>query len=153
MAVGITHILTVLSIVQYALRVGEWTDVATQDLLRQREEEQRQQMTWLLEEMEQRSREPRGFALQGTLLAACQHWWFWASAETLLVLFFGLYWLPRQRSAGSDADSQQGRHSGVQVEENCQARPDPYDTPGQDQPLGETGASAARATRFPRTAF
>ena len=153
MAVGITHILTVLSIAQYALRAGEWTDAATRDLLRQREEQQRQQMTWLLEEMEQRSREPRGFAQQGVLLAACQHWWFWASAETLLLLLFGLYWLPRQRSAGSDGDSQQGSDSGAQPEENGQAQPDPYDTPGQDQPLGEAGASAARATRFPRTTF
>lgn len=113
MAVGITHVLTVLSIVQYALRVGDWRDVATEDLLRQHEEQQSREMTWLLEEMEQRSQEPRGLAQEGMLLAACQHWWWWASAETLLVLF-GLYWLPRQRSAASDSGSHQGSSSSAQ---------------------------------------
>ncbi|KAK4830753.1 hypothetical protein QYF61_013249 [Mycteria americana] len=110
MAVGITHILTVLSIVQYTLKVGDQTDAATQDLLRQHEERQSREMTRLLEEMEQRSQEARGLAQQGVLLAVCRHWWVAASVETLLVLF-GLYWLPRRRSADSDSGGQQGSSS------------------------------------------
>ncbi|CAM9147440.1 unnamed protein product, partial [Bubo scandiacus] len=49
MAVFITRILTLLSIAQYVLRVGDQEDAATQELLRQREEQERQEMTWLLE--------------------------------------------------------------------------------------------------------
>lgn len=117
-------------------------------------------MTWLPEETEQRSREPLGFAQQGVLLVARRRWWLWVSAKILLLLF-GLYWLPRQRSAGSDGDSQQGSDSGVEEEteeENCQVQPDPDPdqiqiTPDPDQPLGEVGASTARATRFPKTTF
>ena len=62
-------------------------------------------MTWLMEKMEQSSQERRGLAPEGLLLAACQHWWFWAYADALLVLF-GLYWLPRQSSADGDSGSQ-----------------------------------------------
>lgn len=155
MAVGITHVLTVLSIVQYALRVGDWRDVATEDLLRQHEEQQSREMTWLLEEMEQRSQEPRGLAQEGMLFAACQHWWLWASAESLLVLF-GLYWLPRQRSAASESGSHQGSSSGAEEdreEEGWADKPDPYDTLGQHKAMDKLGICAVFAKPFSRTTF
>ncbi|CAN0149276.1 unnamed protein product [Bubo scandiacus] len=155
MAVGITHILTVLSILQYALRVGDPTDMATQHLLQQREEEQRQEMTWLMEEMEQRSQESHGLAPEGLLLSACQHWWFWVCAEILLVIF-GLYWLPRQTSADCDSGSQWGSASSAeeQVEEDdWEGRADPCDTLGQGKPLDKVGTPAASAKPFPRTLF
>ena len=155
MAVGITHILTVLSIVQYALRVGDRTDAATQDLLQQHEEQQSREMTWLLEEMEQRSQEPRGLLQEGVLLAAGQHWWFWASAETLLILL-GLCWLPRQRSADSKSGSQQGSSSSAErerEEDDWEDKADPYDTLGQDKSLDKVGTSTAFAKPLPRTPF
>ena len=169
MAVGVTHILTVLSIVQYTLKVGDQTDAATQDLLRQHEERQRREMTRLLEDMEQRSQEPRGLAQQGVLLAVCQHWWVGASVETLLVLF-GLYWLPRRRSADSDSGGQQGSSSSAveksEGEENewqgkagCSDMPDQVTSwekrPEwlvQDMP-GTMATFCAFSKPFPRTTF
>lgn len=44
-------------------------------------------MAWLLEEMEQRDQETPKLSQGRVLLSACQHWWFWASAKILLMLF------------------------------------------------------------------
>ena len=114
MALGVTHILTVLSILQSMLRVGEWRDVAAQELMQEYEQQQQQEMAWLLE-MELKSKEPHGLAHESVLLAACQHWWFWVCAEILLILF-GIYWLPRQRSADCDSGSQEGNSSSEEEE-------------------------------------
>ena len=158
MAVGITHVLTVLSIVQYALRVGNQPDAATQDLLRQHEEQQSQEMAWLqeqVEQMEQRSQEPRGLAPAGMLLAACQHWWFWACAETLLVVF-GLYQLSRQGSADSHSSSQQGSSSSEEEqreEDACEEKAGPYGALGPKKPRDKGRASAVFAKPFSRRAF
>ena len=152
MVVGLTRILTLLSIAQYALRAGDREDAATQELLRQRKEQQ--EMTWLMEKMEQSSQERRGLAPEGLLLAACQHWWFWASADALLVLF-GLYWLPRQSSADGDSGSQWGSSSGAEEQreedEAWEGKAEPSDTLGGDKPLDKAGTSAAPAKPSPRT--
>lgn len=73
MAVGITHVLTILSILQYTLRVNEQIDATTQDLLRQHEQRQSLEMTRLLEEIDQRSQAQRGLSHESVLLTACQH--------------------------------------------------------------------------------
>ena len=148
MAVFITRILTLLSIVQYVLRAGDRQDAATQELLRQREEQEQQEMTRLMEEVEQSSQERRGLAPEGLLLGACQHWWFWASADALLVLL-GLYWLPRQSGADGDSSSQRGSASGAEEQrgedEDCEGKAEPSDTLAGHKPLQKAGSSVAPA--------
>ncbi|XP_074666023.1 uncharacterized protein LOC141916939 isoform X1 [Strix aluco] len=148
MAVFITRVLTLLSIVQYVLRAGDRQDAATQELLRQHEEQEQQEMTRLMEEVEQSSQERRGLAPEGLLLGACQHWWFWASADALLVLL-GLYWLPRQSGADGDSSSQRGSASGAEEQrgedEDCEGKAEPSDTLAGHKPLQKAGSSVAPA--------
>ncbi|PKU40876.1 rna-directed dna polymerase from mobile element jockey- hypothetical protein [Limosa lapponica baueri] len=127
MAVTIRYILTALSILQYALTVGDQPDATTQDLLRQHEEQQNREMIWFLEEREQRSQELRRLYQ----LVACQNWQFWASAEVLLVLF-GLYWLPRQNSTDSESSGQLGSFNSAE-EEEWKEIPDTSDILPQDK--------------------
>ncbi|XP_026723236.1 uncharacterized protein LOC113490839 [Athene cunicularia] len=146
MAVGITRVLMVLTVLQHMLRMDDQSDPATQDLLQQREKQQQQEMTWLMEQMEQRSQELCSLTLVGMLPAVCQHWWFWASAETLLLLF-ELYQLRRQRSAVSNSSSQQGSCSGAKEqreEGDWEGKAEPCDS-------GSRKAFAASAKPFPRT--
>ena len=155
MAVVIARILTLLSFLQCVQRVGDQEDAATQELLQQREEQQRQEVTWLMEQMEQRSQEPCGLTLEGVLLAACRHWWFWSSAEPLLLLL-GLYRLRGRRSADCDSGSQRGRASGAdekREEDDWEGKAEPSHTLGQDKPQDKVGTSAASAKPFPRTPF
>jgi len=126
-----------------------------QDLLWQHEEQQSCEVAWLQQEMEQRSQEPHGLAHQGVLLAACQHWGFWVTAETLLLLF-GLYWLPRHKGANPDSDNQQQCSSGAEEdeeEEEWEKKPDPHDTLGQDKSKEKMRASSASAKSFLGTTF
>ncbi|XP_074736942.1 uncharacterized protein LOC141948426 [Strix uralensis] len=148
MAVGITRVLTLLSVLQYALRVGDQSDTATQELLQQREEQQRQEMTWLMEQMEHRSQELCVLIPEGVIPAVCQHWWFWASAETLLLLL-ELYWLCRRRSADGDSGSQRGSSNGAEEkreEDGWEGKAEPSHTLGQDEPQDNVGTSAASAS-------
>ncbi|OPJ66530.1 hypothetical protein AV530_016573 [Patagioenas fasciata monilis] len=116
-----THLLTVLSIMQYAVRVGDWTDTAMEEPLQEHEEQRSQMVAWMLEEMEWRSQglqvlaQENGLAQEGVLITVCQYWWVWVSADALLVLF-GLCWLHRQRSVGSESTSQQGSSSSAEKE-------------------------------------
>ena len=106
-----------------------------------------------LEQMEQRSQESRGLTSEGVRLAVCQHWWFWASAETLLVLL-DLYWLRRRRSADCDSGSQRGSSSDAEEEgedDDWEGKADPNDTLGQANP--RVGTPAASAKPFPRSPF
>lgn len=120
MALGIARILTVLSILQYTLRVNDRPDLSTQALLRQREAElteQRQQMMWLQqqveqeqerleqERLEQERQEPRGLP-QVLLLALWQHCDLCYATEALLTLL-GLLRLLRKWRAAAGSGSQQ----------------------------------------------
>ncbi|KAM4766868.1 uncharacterized protein ACIQIH_013015 isoform 1-T3 [Cyanocitta cristata] len=98
-----TQILVVLGVLQFALRADDQTAEVSEELLHQHEEQHSQEMAWLLE-MEQRSQELPGITQGSLLLSACQHWWFWAFLEMLLVLF-GFYWLPRQGSSSYDSSA------------------------------------------------
>lgn len=69
MSVGITHVLTVLSIMQYTLKIGDQNDTVMQYLLCQHKEQKNQEMIWLLEEMEQRNQEPCDLTQEGVLLS------------------------------------------------------------------------------------
>ncbi|CAM9185130.1 unnamed protein product [Bubo scandiacus] len=155
MAVFITRILTLLSIAQYVLRVGDQEDAATQELLRQREEQERQEMTWLLE-VEQRSQERRGLAPEGVLLGACQHWCFWASAEALLVLS-GLLSLLLARAATATAAGS-GEAPALprsrEDDEDWEGKAEPSDTLPGEKPLQKAGSSAAPAKQArPKNSF
>ncbi|XP_023790562.1 uncharacterized protein LOC111934635 isoform X1 [Cyanistes caeruleus] len=118
-----TQVLVVLGALYFMLRADDQTVKVTEELLHQHKEQRRQEMAallamqqrqekarmlkgeqksqemaWLLE-MQQRCQKLLEIAQGSPLLSACQHWWFWASAEMLLTLF-GFYWLPRRgRSA------------------------------------------------------
>lgn len=155
MAFGIARVLTVLCILQYQLRVGDPTDATTQDLLQQYAEQQRQQMAQLWEEAELRGQEPPGLAQESVLFAVLHQWWFWVSADILLMLF-GLYWLPRQRSNDSESDSQDGSSSSAEEEwkeDDWENEPDPYCTLGQDKSRDKVRTCSAFAKPFPGPAF
>lgn len=101
---AIVHALLLLGVIQFkvVLWEDEQTVKVTEELVRQHEEQRRQEMAWL-QQIELRSQELAGEAeiAQGSLLlSACQHWWFWAFAEILLVLF-AFYWLPRQEGSSA----------------------------------------------------
>ncbi|XP_072721515.1 inositol 1,4,5-trisphosphate receptor-interacting protein-like 1 [Ciconia boyciana] len=122
--------LVVLSIIQYPQMVGDELDEATRERMEQRAEYLRQEMTRLLQELEERSQEQRsqeqrgqeqsGFAWGALIITALQQWQFWAIAAVLvLVLLFGLCWWLRKRSPEPDSSSDEESSSSdrEQVEE------------------------------------
>ncbi|KAM6134153.1 inositol 1,4,5-trisphosphate receptor-interacting protein-like 1 [Phoenicopterus ruber ruber] len=127
-----TKFLAVLvqSIIQCPQMVGDELDEATRERMQQREEMLSQEMTRLLQELEQRSQEQSsleqripeqsGFAWGALLFAALQQWQFWAVAA-VLVLLFGLCWWLRKRSrepdGSSDEESSSSDREHVQEEE------------------------------------
>nr|XP_030138875.3 uncharacterized protein LOC115496941 [Taeniopygia guttata] len=124
----ISKILVLLGIFQYVVRVNQPTVKVTEELVKQHEKERIVEMARLLLMEKQ-----RGLTPGRLLLLACQEWWFWVGAEILLVLF-GLYWLPRQSSSDCDDGSQQETSTSAQEqmkeEENiCEDNPDSYDAP------------------------
>ncbi|KAM6392600.1 LOW QUALITY PROTEIN: inositol 1,4,5-trisphosphate receptor-interacting protein-like 1 [Pluvialis apricaria] len=93
------------------------------ELMQQCEEQLSQEMTWLLQELEQRSQEQSsqehsGFAWGAMLFAAFKLWQFWAIAG-VVVLLFGLCWWLRKRSHEPDGSS-----SREQVEEEDDSNDD-----------------------------
>ncbi|KAK2517165.1 hypothetical protein Q9966_014758 [Columba livia] len=101
-------------------------------------------MAQLWEEAELRGQEPPGLAQESVLFAVLHQWWFWVSADILLMLF-GLYWLPRQRSNDSESDSQDGSSSSAEEEwkeDDWENEPDPYCTLGQDKSRDKSSFSA-----------
>lgn len=84
--------------------------------MQQHREQLSAEMKWLMDHMEQGSQEPHRHAQEYMLLNACQSWYFWAAAEILLMLF-GLYWLPRKERADSGSGNQQGSSSSAAEEE------------------------------------
>ncbi|XP_072791336.1 uncharacterized protein [Taeniopygia guttata] len=146
----ISKILVLLGIFQYVVRVNQPPVKVTEELVKQHEKERIVEMARLLLMEKQ-----RGLTPGRLLLLACQEWWFWVGAEILLVLF-GLYWLPRQSSSDCDDGSQQETSSSAQEqmkeEENvCEDNPDSYDRP--EKPPDKVGTSGAFAKPLPRTAF
>ncbi|XP_014807062.1 PREDICTED: inositol 1,4,5-trisphosphate receptor-interacting protein-like 1 [Calidris pugnax] len=90
----------VLVLLSFFLRlpvVGKELEEATHEHMRLREEHLNQEMAQLMVELEQRSQEQSTSAPGALLLAALQHWQFWAVAG-VLVLFLGLCWWLRNRS-------------------------------------------------------
>ncbi|XP_074787030.1 uncharacterized protein LOC141972885 [Athene noctua] len=157
MAVGIICILTLLSVARYSLREGDREDADMQELLRQRQEQLRQEVTSLLTKMAQRRQERCSFAAEGVLLAAGWHWWLWAPAEALLLLL-GLRRLRRQSSADGDSGSQRGSASDAEErrerEEDCEGRAEPGATLRADKTLEKAGSSAAPAKQArPKNSF
>ncbi|KAK4822462.1 hypothetical protein QYF61_015468 [Mycteria americana] len=96
--------LLLQSIIQYPQMVGDELDEATRERMRQRAEYLSQEMTRLLQELEQRSQEQSSFAWGALLSSALQQWQFWAIAG-VLVLLFGLCWQLRERSREVDGSS------------------------------------------------
>ncbi|RLW07830.1 hypothetical protein DV515_00003564 [Chloebia gouldiae] len=140
----ITKILVLLGIFQYVVRMNDPPVKVTEELLKQHEKERIVEMAQLLVMEKQRGLTPGGF-----LLLACQEWWFWVGAEILLVLF-GLYWLPRHSSSDCDDGSQQETSTSAQEqmkeEENvCEDNPDSYDMP--EKPPDKMQNSTADQTR------
>ncbi|KAK2511775.1 hypothetical protein Q9233_016733 [Columba guinea] len=112
-------------------------------------------MAQLWEEGELRGQEPPGLAQESVLFAVLHQWWFWVSADILLMLF-GIYWLPRQRSNDSESDSQDGSSSSAEEEwkeDDWENEPDPYCTLGQDKSIDKGRTCSAFAKPFPGPAF
>ncbi|XP_053827818.1 uncharacterized protein LOC128804237 isoform X2 [Vidua macroura] len=105
MAESITEVLMVAGIFQYALSVDLPALKVTEELLKQHEEQHSQEMA-KLEKMEQRMQEQSRPTQERVLCSVCQQWWFWNCAEIILMLF-GIYWLPIQKRAGSGSGSQE----------------------------------------------
>ncbi|XP_039912656.1 uncharacterized protein LOC120749373 isoform X1 [Hirundo rustica] len=147
----ITKILVLLGILQYAVRVDLPSVKVTEEILRQHEKERVMEMTQLLV-MEQKMKKQHGLTPGRMLLLACQEWWFWVGAEILLVLF-GIYWLPRQRDSDCDDGSQWETSTGAQeqIEENCEDNPDSDDPP--EKPPDKVRTPGAFAKPFPGTTF
>lgn len=108
MEAALIHALLLLGVIHFevVLWEDEQTVKVTEELVQQHEEQRRQEMAWL-QQMEPRSLELAGeaeMAQESLLLSACQHWWFWAFAEILLVLF-AFYWLPRQGSSAYNSSA------------------------------------------------
>ncbi|XP_075008520.1 inositol 1,4,5-trisphosphate receptor-interacting protein-like 1 [Calonectris borealis] len=106
--------LVVQSIIQLLQMVGVELDEAMRERMQQREEMLSREMTRLLQELEQSTREQStqeqstqeqsGFAWGALLFAALQQWQFWAIAGAL-VLLFGLCWWLKKRSCEPDSSS------------------------------------------------
>ncbi|CAN8196892.1 unnamed protein product [Coccothraustes coccothraustes] len=123
-----TKILVLLGILQYAVRMDNPSVKVTEELLRQHEKERIAEMAQLLVLEKQ-----RGLTPGRMLLLACKEWWFWVGAEILLLLF-GLYWLPRQSSSDYDDGSQWETSTSAQEqieekEEDCEDKPDMPEKP------------------------
>uniref|UniRef100_A0A8C0FG40 Inositol 1,4,5-trisphosphate receptor-interacting protein-like 1 n=1 Tax=Bubo bubo TaxID=30461 RepID=A0A8C0FG40_BUBBB len=111
MAVITLLILLLQSIIQHPQLVGDELDEATRECMQQRVAQLSQEMTRLLQEvqeLEQRTQEQSGFAWRALLFAALQQWQFWAAAG-LLVLLLGLCWWLRKRRAAGGARAGGGR--------------------------------------------
>ncbi|XP_068265461.1 inositol 1,4,5-trisphosphate receptor-interacting protein-like 1 [Nyctibius grandis] len=120
-----TKFFTVLvqSIIQLPQMVGDELDEATQERMKRREEQLSQEMTRLLQELEQRSlelksqelrsQEQSGFAWGALLFAALQTWQFWAFAGVPVLLFGLCKWLrksspePESRSKEEEEEKQE----------------------------------------------
>ncbi|XP_075569177.1 inositol 1,4,5-trisphosphate receptor-interacting protein-like 1 [Pelecanus crispus] len=119
-----TKVLAVLlqSIFQLPQMVGDELDEATRERMQQRAERLNAEMTRLLQELEQRSQEPRSIAWGGQLLAALQQWQFWLIAG-VLVLLFGLCWWLRNRSSQSASSSKEGSSRTKAHKEDSEEKP------------------------------
>ncbi|XP_032840304.2 inositol 1,4,5-trisphosphate receptor-interacting protein-like 1 [Tyto alba] len=100
MAAAITLILAMLAI-QHLLNCDKQADVLTAEQMRQREEYLHQEMTRLLQEIEQ-----SGCAEENTLLLVLQQWPFWTSALGLLLLAQA-FWSARKSNLASGSCSEQ----------------------------------------------
>lgn len=142
-----------LGLLQYTMRADHPSVKVTDELLKQHEKERVVEMAQLLV-MEQTMQKQRGFTPGRMLLLACQEWWFWVGAEILLVLF-GVYWLPRQSSSDCNDDSQWETSTSAQEqtekEEECEDNPKSSDTP--EKPPDKVGTSGTFAKTFPSTTF
>ena len=111
--------LVAQTIIQHPQMVGDELDEATHERMQQRAEQLSQEMTRLLQELEQRSQEQMlqeleqrsqeqsGLAWGALLFAALQQWQLWAIAG-VLVLLFGLCWWLRKRSQQPASSSKEG---------------------------------------------
>ena len=122
--------LVAQTIIQHPQMVGDELDEATHERMQQRAEQLSQEMTRLLQELEQRSQEQMlqqleqrsqeqsGLAWGALLFAALQQWQLWAIAG-VLVLLCGLCWWLRKRSHEPDSSSKEESSSSdrEQVEE------------------------------------
>lgn len=117
MAKGITKVLLVAGIFQYALSVDIPEVKVTEELLRQHEEQRSQEMA-SLQKMEQRMQEQSRPTQESMLHSICQQWWFWTCVEIILVLF-GIYLLPTKRAGSGSASQEKATCSAQeQMEEN-----------------------------------
>ncbi|XP_005037327.1 PREDICTED: uncharacterized protein LOC101813459 [Ficedula albicollis] len=105
MARSITKVLMAAGIFQYALSVDLPVVKVTEELLRQHEEQRSQEMA-NLQKMEQRMQEQSRPTQESVLHSACLQWWLWNCVEIILLLF-GIYWLPTRKSASYGSGSQE----------------------------------------------
>ncbi|KAM6204205.1 inositol 1,4,5-trisphosphate receptor-interacting protein-like 1 [Sarcoramphus papa] len=120
--------LVAQTIIQHPQMVGDELDEATHERMQQRAEQLSQEMTRLLQELEQRSQEQMlqeleqrsqeqsGLAWGALLFAALQQWQLWAIAG-VLVLLCGLCWWLRKRSHEPDSSSEEESSSSDREQE------------------------------------
>ncbi|XP_071886844.1 uncharacterized protein [Anas platyrhynchos] len=99
--------LAVLGIAQKPWLLDDPMDADTQKRMREHEEQLRQGMARLLQEMEQRRLEQSRGVLGALLFSALQQWHLWALPD-LLVLLFGLCRWLKKRSREPGSRSKQG---------------------------------------------
>ncbi|XP_063189714.1 inositol 1,4,5-trisphosphate receptor-interacting protein-like 1 [Chroicocephalus ridibundus] len=114
--------LLVLSIFRLLPMVGDELDEATREHVQQRVEHLMARMTWLLQELEQRSLEQRSqkpaFAWGGLVFAALQQWQFWAIAGVPVLLFRLCWWLWKRRRQPEISHEEESSSSSTELEED-----------------------------------
>ncbi|KAM6335815.1 inositol 1,4,5-trisphosphate receptor-interacting protein-like 1 [Podargus strigoides] len=84
-------------------------------------------MTWLLQELEQRTEEPSSFGWGALLFAASRQWQFWVIAA-VPALVFGLCWWVRKRSRELEgSNEEESSSSSVEPEEEAVGNDDADD--------------------------
>ncbi|XP_077642568.1 uncharacterized protein LOC144247098 [Lonchura striata] len=99
----LTKIVVMLGAFSFLCRRDDQTVKVTEELLRQHEEQRKQEMA-MLQEMGKRIQEVPEITEDSLFLWAIEQWWFWPSVEILLVLF-SIYRLPKQDSSAKDSSA------------------------------------------------
>ncbi|XP_055669964.1 inositol 1,4,5-trisphosphate receptor-interacting protein-like 1 [Falco peregrinus] len=98
--------------------VGDELDDATHERMQQRAQQLNQEMSRLLQELEQKS----GFTWGALLSAARQHWWLWAIAAPL-VLCLVLWCCPSKSSHQPESSSKEGSSQNKACKEDQEEEP------------------------------
>ncbi|XP_067151798.1 inositol 1,4,5-trisphosphate receptor-interacting protein-like 1 [Apteryx mantelli] len=118
MAGGIVLILAVLGIVPHPLKVGDQIDLATQQRMQQREEQLRQEMIRLQQELDKMTQKLQSRLFLKNMLLAMWEVWPFGALPGALVLLFELFWMATEvDSDESESSSDESSSSSEEEEE------------------------------------